>query len=64
MIEPTLPLYLQQPCTICGALTDLPAVWTCACGAYRLCYRSRCHMKIPAEHRRGECAADAPSPAR
>lgn len=49
--------HLQVPCALCGCLTDLPAVWTCACGQYRLCYRSPCHMRIPACHRDGSCAA-------
>ena len=50
---------LQVPCAVCGSPTDLPAAWVCACGAYRVCYRSPCHMKIPASHRDGHCVAPA-----
>jgi hypothetical protein len=51
--------HLQVPCTLCGALTDLPAVWTCACGQWRVCGRSLCHLKIPDSHRDGRCVAPA-----
>jgi hypothetical protein len=54
--EPTT--HLQVPCALCDRPTDLPAVWVCACGQYRVCYRSPCHMKIPASHRDGTCGAD------
>jgi hypothetical protein len=47
--------HLQQPCMICGAMVDLPAVWSCACGAWRLCYRSSCQLRIPRDHRDGTC---------
>jgi hypothetical protein len=50
--------HLQVPCAMCGQLTDLPAVWTCACGQYRLCNRSACKLAIPARHRDGECGVD------
>jgi hypothetical protein len=49
--------HLQVPCAMCGALTDLPAVWTCACGQYRICNRSPCRMRIPILHRDGRCAS-------
>src|SRR5215471_17042278 len=48
--------YLQVPCAICGRLTDLPSVWTCACGQYRLCYRSPCYWTIPNSHCDVTCA--------
>jgi hypothetical protein len=47
---------LEAPCAVCGALTDLRALWRCPCGAYLLCYRSSCHLRIPAAHRDGSCA--------
>ena len=39
----------------CGALTDLPAVWSCPCGAYTTCQRSGCILRVPQEHRDGRC---------
>ena len=48
--------HLQQPCMLCGLMVDLPAIWTCPCGAWRLCYRSACLLRIPRDHRDGTCA--------
>lgn len=49
------PDYLKVPCAVCGSPTDLPAVWVCACGKWRLCYRSACLFRIPDCHRIGRC---------
>jgi hypothetical protein len=56
-IEPAS--HLQSPCVICGAMVDLPAVWACPCGAWRLCYRSACQLRIPRDHRDGACGQPA-----
>ena len=47
--------HLQSPCMICGMMVDLPALWNCPCGAWRLCYRSSCQLRIPRDHRDGTC---------
>jgi hypothetical protein len=47
--------HLQRPCMLCGLMVDLPAVWACPCGAWRLCYRSACHTRITSDHRDGTC---------
>ena len=39
---------------------DLPAVWSCPCGAWRLCYRAACQLRIPRDHRDGACGKSAP----
>jgi hypothetical protein len=51
--------HLRQPCMICGAMVDLPAVWECPCGAWRLCYRSSCQLRLPRDHRDGTCGKPA-----
>ena len=52
--------HLQSPCMICGMMVDLPALWNCPCGAWRLCYRSSCQLRIPRDHRDGACGKSAP----
>jgi hypothetical protein len=51
--------HLQSPCMICGMMVDLPALWNCPCGAWRLCYRSSCQLRIPRDHRDGACGKPA-----
>ena len=51
--------HLQSPCMICGMMVDLPALWACPCGAWRLCYRSACQLRIPRDHRDGTCGKPA-----
>ena len=48
-------VHLQFPCMICGMMVDEPALWVCPCGAWRLCYRSPCQLRIPRDHRDGTC---------
>ncbi len=50
--------HLQQPCMLCGMMADLPAGWACPCGAWRLCNRSSCRLRIPDAHRDGQCGND------
>jgi hypothetical protein len=51
--------HLQSPCMICNLMVDLPALWMCPCGAWRLCYRSSCQLRIPRDHRDGACGKPA-----
>jgi hypothetical protein len=51
--------HLQRPCMVCNLMVDLPAVWSYPCGAWRLCYRSACQLRIPRDHRDGACGMPA-----